>query len=93
VRRNNRAVWKITQKPQRAVTELQGTYQVTVVDETNIVHLRSIKVGEQIGPDWVIENGLNPGDRVVVEGIQKAKADTVVNPKPFAAPTNPPPAK
>jgi membrane fusion protein (multidrug efflux system) len=79
--------------PQRAVTELQGTYQVTVVDETNIVHPRYVKVGEQIGPDWIIENGLSPGDRVVVEGIQKAKADRVVNPRPFAAPTNPPPAK
>lgn len=79
--------------PQRAVTELQGTYQVMVVDETNIVHLRYVKVGEQIGPDWVIENGLNPDDRVVVEGIQKVKADRVVNPRPFAAPTNPPPAK
>jgi RND family efflux transporter MFP subunit len=79
--------------PQRAVTELQGTYQVMVVGETNSVHLRSIKVGEQIGPDWIIENGLQPGDRVVVEGIQKVKADMVVNPKPFATPTNPPPAK
>jgi membrane fusion protein, multidrug efflux system len=69
--------------PQRAVTELQGTYQVALVGETNSVHLQSVKVGEQVGSDWIIENGLKPGDRVVVEGTQKAKEGTVVNPKPF----------
>jgi membrane fusion protein (multidrug efflux system) len=69
--------------PQRAVAELQGTYQVTVVGETNSVHIQPVKVGQQIGSDWIIEGGLNPGDRVVVEGIQKAKEGTVVNPQPY----------
>ena len=75
--------------PQRAVTELQGTYQVFVVDNQNKAHIRSVKVGEQIGSDWFIENGLKPGDRVVVEGTQKAKEGAVVNPEPFGVETNP----
>ncbi len=69
--------------PQRAVTELQGSYQVAVVGDSNTVSLASVKVGEQVGPDWIIEGGLQPGSRVVVEGLQKAKAGTVVNPKPW----------
>jgi membrane fusion protein (multidrug efflux system) len=79
--------------PQRAVVELQGTYQVTVVGETNAVRLQFVKVGEQVGANWIIENGLKPGDRVVVEGTQKVKAGAVVNPQPFADKTDNPPAK
>jgi len=74
--------------PQRAVAELQGTYQVTVVSETNTVHLQSVTVGEQIGSNWIIDSGLKPGDRVVIEGTQKVKEGAVVNPKPFGAETN-----
>ncbi len=69
--------------PQRAVAELQGTYQVALVGETNSVHLQPVKVGEQVGSDWIIESGLKGGDRVIVEGTQKAKEGTIVNPKPF----------
>jgi membrane fusion protein (multidrug efflux system) len=74
--------------PQRAVTELQGTYQVAVVDETNNVHIQSVEVGDQIGSNWIIESGLKSGDRVVVEGIQKVKEGAVVNPKPYVTETN-----
>jgi RND family efflux transporter MFP subunit len=74
--------------PQRAVTELQGTYQVAIVGETNTVHLQSVTVGEQIGSNWIIENGLKSGDRVVVEGTQKVKEGAMVNPKPFGTETN-----
>ena len=69
--------------PQRAVTELQGTYQVAVVSATNSVHIQPVKVGPQLGQNWLIEDGLKPGDRVVVEGTQKAKEGAVVNPKPY----------
>jgi membrane fusion protein (multidrug efflux system) len=69
--------------PQRAVTELQGTYQVALIGETNSVHIQSVKVGEQVGENWIIANGLKAGDRIVVEGTQKAKEGAVVNPKPF----------
>jgi len=69
--------------PQRAVSELQGSYQVTVVDAQNKAHIRTVVTGDRVGTDWVIEKGIDPGDRVVVEGLQKAKEGTVVNPKPF----------
>jgi membrane fusion protein (multidrug efflux system) len=49
------------------------------------VHITNVNVGVQVGPDWLIEKGLKPGDRLVVEGTQKAKEGTVVNPKPFPA--------
>jgi membrane fusion protein (multidrug efflux system) len=78
--------------PQRAVTELQGGYQLAVVDATNSVHLQSVKVGAQIGSDWIIASGLKSGDRVVVEGTQDAKDGTVVNPKPFTDKSYSPPA-
>jgi RND family efflux transporter MFP subunit len=74
--------------PQRAVTELQGAYQVALITETNTVHLQSVKVGEQVGSNWIIESGLKSADRVVVEGLQKAKEGAVVNPKPFGAEMN-----
>ena len=69
--------------PQRAVTELQGTYQIALVNQTNAIHLQPVKVGEQIGSAWIIESGLKAGDRIIVEGTQKAKEGAVVNPKPF----------
>ena len=70
--------------PQRAVTELQGAYQVAVVGRGNKVSVRTVKVGERIGSMWIIEEGLNPGEIVVVEGTQKVRPDMIVNPKPFA---------
>ena len=73
--------------PQRAVTELQGSYRVAVVGADNKVSIRPVKVGERVGSLWVIEDGLQPGERVVAEGTQKVKPDAVVNPKPFATPT------
>ena len=76
--------------PQRAVAELQGAYQVDVLDETNSVHLQMVQVGDQNGADWVIKSGLQAGDRVLVEGTQKVKEGTVVNPQPFDPTTNQP---
>jgi membrane fusion protein, multidrug efflux system len=69
--------------PQRAVTELQGNYQVAVLDGANKVSVETVKVGDRAGSMWVITEGLKPGQRVVVEGIQKAVSGTTVNPKPF----------
>jgi RND family efflux transporter MFP subunit len=70
--------------PQRAVTELQGTYQVAVVGGDHKVSIRLVKVGEQVGTWWIIEDGLKPGESVVAEGIQKVRAGMVVNPQPIA---------
>ncbi len=69
--------------PQRAVSELQGGYQVAVVGADNKVSIRTVSVGDRVGADWVITQGLNPGERVVAEGIQKVRSGVQVNPKPF----------
>src|SRR5438309_51785 len=69
--------------PQRAVTELQGSYQVAVVGNDNKVSIRPIKVGERVGSLWMVQEGLKPGERVVAEGVQRVKAGMTVNPKPL----------
>jgi RND family efflux transporter MFP subunit len=69
--------------PQRAVTELQGAYQVAVVDSSNKVGIRTVKVGDKIGTMWIVAEGLKAGERVVAEGIQQSHAGTLVSPKSF----------
>jgi RND family efflux transporter MFP subunit len=71
--------------PQRSVSELQGSYQVAVVDKENKVSIRPVKVGDTSGSEWVIAEGLKPGERVVAEGVQKVRPGMVVSPKPFVA--------
>ena len=71
--------------PQRAVGELQGSYQVAVVGADNMVQVRGVKVGERIGNLWVIREGLKPGDRVVAEGTQKVGNGVKMTPKPLRA--------
>jgi RND family efflux transporter MFP subunit len=73
--------------PQRAVSDLQGGYQVAVVDGENKVSIRSVKVGDRVGAEWIIAEGLKQGERVIVEGVQKVRPGMQVNPKPFAAET------
>jgi RND family efflux transporter MFP subunit len=70
--------------PQRAVTELQGSYQVAVVDAGNKISIRPVQVDSQIGKQWIVSEGLKPGERVVAEGVQKVRPGMQVNPKPFA---------
>jgi membrane fusion protein (multidrug efflux system) len=69
--------------PQRSVTDMQGKLLVAVVGADNKVAIRPVKAAERIGSDWIIAEGLKPGDKVVVEGTQKVKPDMVVNPQPF----------
>jgi membrane fusion protein (multidrug efflux system) len=69
--------------PQRAVSELQGGYQVAVVGADHKVDIRPVKVGNRIDSVWIIESGLNPGETVVVEGTQKVQPGMTVSPKPF----------
>jgi len=66
--------------PQRAVNELQGGYQVAVVGPDDRAAVRNVQTGQRIGSLWVIERGLHPGERVVVDGFSRAKAGTVVRP-------------
>ena len=74
--------------PQRAVQELQGTFNVYVVGQDSVVQVRTVKPANRIGSDWVIAEGLEPADRIVVEGIQKVRPGAKVRPTaPGAAPT------
>ncbi len=86
-----RAVIRVQQDallvPQRAVSELQGGYQVATVDSGNKVSIRTVKVGDRVDSQWVITDGLKPGERVIAEGVQKVHAGMQVNPKPFVAGT------
>lgn len=67
--------------PQRAVNELQGGYQVAVIGADNKADVRNVQAGQRIGNLWVIDHGLHPADRVVVEGFSRVKTGVVVNPK------------
>jgi len=59
--------------PQKAVAEVQGVQQVAVVGDDSKVSIKPIKTGERIGSLWIVEEGLKPGERVVVEGLQKVR--------------------
>ncbi|HWL52335.1 MAG TPA: efflux RND transporter periplasmic adaptor subunit [Chthoniobacteraceae bacterium] len=84
--------------PQQALDELQGSYQVAVLNPDNTVSIRVVKPGPRFGPDWVVLEGLKPEEKVVVEGIQKVAQGKTVVPKPYQAektaepPTAPPAA-
>jgi membrane fusion protein (multidrug efflux system) len=67
--------------PQRAVQELQNLYSVAVVDDSGKVSFRNVKVGPRVESMWVIEEGLKPGERVVVEGLQRVQDGMTVTPK------------
>jgi membrane fusion protein (multidrug efflux system) len=70
--------------PQRAVSELQNLYSVAVVGEGNKVAFRNVKVGPRVDGLWLIEEGLKPGEKVVVEGLQRLRDGVVVSPKTAA---------
>jgi membrane fusion protein (multidrug efflux system) len=65
--------------------EQQGSYQVAVVSSENTIEIRPVTVGNRVGTQWIIETGLQPGDRVVAEGTQKVRPGAIVNPKPVGA--------
>jgi RND family efflux transporter MFP subunit len=71
--------------PQRAVIELQGSFQLAVVGNDNKVSVRIVKVGERVGTEWIIDSGVKPGEMVIVEGVQKVRDGSAVNPKPLTA--------
>src|SRR5438876_11331613 len=74
--------------PQEAVNELQGNYQVAVVDQNNKVSIRPVKMGERIGAMWEVTEGLKPGDKVVVQGLQKAREGSTVTAKDWTPPAD-----
>jgi membrane fusion protein (multidrug efflux system) len=67
--------------PQRAVMELQGNYQVALVNDENKVVIQNVKVGDRVGPLWMISEGLQPGQRVITDGIMKVRGGVQVDPK------------
>jgi len=67
--------------PQRAVRELQGSFQVGIVGEDNKVAMRTVAASEQVGSDWIIERGLKGGEKLIVEGLIKVRAGDVVVPE------------
>jgi membrane fusion protein (multidrug efflux system) len=68
--------------PQRAVQEIQGLYSVMVVKPDGTVEQRMIKAGERVGNLWLVDSGVQPGEKVIVEGIQKVRPGITVNAKP-----------
>lgn len=73
--------------PQAGVTELQGTYQAAVVGADNKVTIQNIQVGSQVGADWIVTQGINAGDRVIVGGMQYARPGATVTPVPVPVTT------
>ena len=69
--------------PQQAVSELQGIYQVGVVGSDNKVTIKTVKLGPQFGDKWVVESGLQAGENVIVDGLQRVKTGVTVAPTPF----------
>jgi len=69
--------------PQQAISELQGIYQVGVVGADNKVTIKTVKLGPQFANQWLVESGLQEGDSVVVDGLQRVKDGMTVAPTPF----------
>ena len=69
--------------PERAISELQGGYQVAVVGSDNKISIRTIKTGDAFGSQRIVAEGLQPGQTIVAEGIQKVRPGMQVNPRPF----------
>jgi len=69
--------------PQEAVFDLQGTRELAVVGGDNKVSIRPVTLGETVGHDWIVKEGVKPGDRVVAEGVQKVRPGMLVDPKPL----------
>ena len=70
--------------PQRAVTELQGSYQVAVVGSDNKVNIRPVQVGERVDTMWILEGGVKPGELVITAGLQKVRDGSTVKVKQTA---------
>lgn len=73
--------------PQRAVYEVQGNYQLGIIGADGKAEIRPVNVGPRVGSDWVITSGLKPGEKVVVEGLQKIKTGMPVVAKPWTRPS------
>ena len=78
--------------PKPALLETQAGQQVYVVDKDNKVASRTVEIGQPYEGQWVVKSGLEKGERVIVEGLQKVRPGGVVDPAPPPAPQGPPPS-
>jgi RND family efflux transporter MFP subunit len=69
--------------PQQSISELQGIYQVGVVNADNTVTIKTVKLGPQFSDMWIVESGLQAGEQVVVDGLQRVRSGMTVTPTPF----------
>jgi membrane fusion protein, multidrug efflux system len=69
--------------PAASVSELQGLYQVGVVGADNKVTIKTVKLGPQFGDMWVVDSGVQPGENVIVDGLQRVRTGVVVSPTPY----------
>ncbi|MBL7848437.1 MAG: efflux RND transporter periplasmic adaptor subunit [Cyclobacteriaceae bacterium] len=76
--------------PQRAVTEIQGTYQVYVVDKENKLQIKVVETGDRLGDNWIITKGVEPTDRVALVGNAALRVNTVITPVPVKSGTTNP---
>jgi multidrug efflux pump subunit AcrA (membrane-fusion protein) len=76
--------------PCRAVSELQGSYQVAVVDADNVVHIQPVQIGERSGNQCIVEGGLKVGQHIVVEGLQKIQDGATVTTANYVGDASPP---
>jgi membrane fusion protein, multidrug efflux system len=79
--------------PQKAVTEIQSSKVVYIVGDDNKVALRTVTLGERVGQDYIVTDGVKAGERIIVEGLQKARPGATVNPTTQPATTEPSAAK
>ena len=77
--------------PQRAIQQLQSMQTVYTVGPDNTVEVKPVTTGDRVGSSWIVQQGLQPGDRVVVEGQQKVRPGSKVQPQPYRAPESAPP--
>jgi membrane fusion protein (multidrug efflux system) len=76
--------------PQRAVQEMQSMQSVFTVGDDNKAQARTIVAGDRVGDDWIVQQGLKPGDKVIVEGVQKVRPGAPVQASPYKAPSKTP---
>ncbi len=69
--------------PKRAVRELQTMYQVYVLNENNTIENRILEVSNTVDQSFMVKSGLEVGDRIIVEGFEKVKPGTTIEPVPF----------
>ena len=72
--------------PQRAVSEIQGSYQIGVIRPDGTAEIRPVRMGARVGGDWIVESGVRAGESVVIEGLQKIKSGALVAAKPWKRP-------